>query len=260
MTYTVNPDSYAEPLVLPMTVIFFVGLEQDYSWDEGRLFRHDETGLYAFIAEGGCSCNWYLSHVDETDAETFVRSQDWTPLDHQVSKVLAYVNSDEGYYGNGPAWRAERVAAFQLLLRSERARERAWTTGTALTTRTSCTPSTYLRKRTKKMSEYSTAGMTITQLRRILDHATNKQTGHGLSEDTVIILAKDSEGNGFSPLAGWADDGVYHPESSYAGELHNWDADDVDDDDSSGRYTYEYWRERELADGGMSCLVLWPTN
>ena len=106
------------------------------------------------------------------------------------------------------------------------------------------------------MSEYSTAGATIRELRRWLDDA----EARGLAPDTVIILAKDSEGNGFSPLAGWADDGVYHPESSYAGELHNWNADDVDDDDSSGRYTYEYWRERALADGGLPCLVLWPTN
>ena len=109
------------------------------------------------------------------------------------------------------------------------------------------------------MSEYSTAGVTIRELRRWLDHATNRETGCGMSEDTVVILAKDSEGNLYSPLAGWLYDGVYFPESSYAGEVRTWDEDDVDDF-GSGRYTHAYWRECALADGGMPCFVLWPTN
>jgi len=105
------------------------------------------------------------------------------------------------------------------------------------------------------MSKYSTAGVTIRELRRWLDDA----EARGLTPDTVVILAKDSEGNGYSPLADRDEEGVYFPESSYAGEVRTWDEDDVDDF-GSGRYTHAYWRECALADGGMPCLVLWPTN
>ena len=125
MTYTIRTDASYEGVEVPMTEIFFVGLHQDYEWDEGRLFRHDETGLYAFIHESGCSCNSYLSWLDDEEhVARFVRELDWTPLDQQISRVIEYINSDETRCEtNGPAWRAEHVATFHVVLMAERKRE-----------------------------------------------------------------------------------------------------------------------------------------
>lgn len=37
--------------------------------------------------------------------------------------------------------------------------------------------------------------------------------------DRIVILQKDAEGNGFSPLAGIDDNAVYQPDSTWAGEV-----------------------------------------
>ncbi|MFI7073531.1 hypothetical protein [Micromonospora sediminicola] len=42
----------------------------------------------------------------------------------------------------------------------------------------------------------------------------------GLPDDAVIVLAKDAEGNGFSPLSGPVGVYWYRPESTWAGEVH----------------------------------------
>lgn len=60
----------------------------------------------------------------------------------------------------------------------------------------------------------------------------------GLPDDLLVVMSKDGEGNGFSPLSDWGQ-GRYLPETTWSGELH-----DSDDEDSDG----------ELA------VVLWPTN
>src|SRR5262245_42232198 len=79
-----------------------------YDWDEGKLFRHDETGLYAWVQESGCSCNEYLDHVD--DGEAFVAQLDWAPLDRHITEVCRYIDGDADAYvfdANGPTWRAD---------------------------------------------------------------------------------------------------------------------------------------------------------
>jgi hypothetical protein len=105
------------------------------------------------------------------------------------------------------------------------------------------------------VSEYSTAGKTIGDLKRMI--ATAEAAGH--TDDTVVILAKDSEGNAFSPLADHGGDGVYHAESAWAGYIEYWDEDDVSDL-GPDRPTWSAWYAAAQEDGGLPCLVLWPTN
>ena len=52
--------------------------------------------------------------------------------------------------------------------------------------------------------------MKIKQLIKILE----KMDG-----DRIVILQKDGEGNGFSPLAGADDNTQYLPDSTYSGEI-----------------------------------------
>ena len=49
-----------------------------------------------------------------------------------------------------------------------------------------------------------------------------------LPDDMQVILQKDAEGNGYSPLSGADINSFYVPESDYAGEVFNadWTADD----------------------------------
>lgn len=105
------------------------------------------------------------------------------------------------------------------------------------------------------MSEYSTAGLTLADLRRIVAEAECR----GVPDDVIIVLAKDGEGNAFSPLRDWTDDAVYVPESNCAGSLEYWDEDDVEDL-RPDRETYSEWCARAQAEGGFRCVVLWPTN
>lgn len=69
--------------------------------------------------------------------------------------------------------------------------------------------------------------------------------------DRIVILQKDSEGNGYSPLAGIDGNAVYNAETTYCGEVkiaylttelikQGFSDDDVGD--------------------GQPCLVLYPIN
>lgn len=66
-----------------------------------------------------------------------------------------------------------------------------------------------------------------------------------------VVVAKDSEGNGFSPIAVEHPDaskpdisvGFYVPESTWAGEF----------------YTGEFHQDDKQA-GGVDAVCLWPTN
>jgi hypothetical protein len=63
----------------------------------------------------------------------------------------------------------------------------------------------------------------VGELRRHLD---------GLRDDVLVVLSKDAEGNGFSPLAE-AELSDYEPETTWSGDV---------------------------GVGGEVCVVLWPTN
>lgn len=58
------------------------------------------------------------------------------------------------------------------------------------------------------MSGEGMTAMTVETLREVLD---------GLPDDMPVILSKDAEGNGFSPLAS-AGPGRYEPTSTWSGE------------------------------------------
>ena len=66
------------------------------------------------------------------------------------------------------------------------------------------------------------------------------------------IIQKDSEGNGYSPLAGADPDGIYIAETTWYGQVYdsNWSADDADMDN-------DLW---EVMLKKPRCLVLFPVN
>ncbi|MCX4681656.1 hypothetical protein OG413_41380 [Streptomyces sp. NBC_01433] len=87
--------------------------------------------------------------------------------------------------------------------------------------------------------------MTLAELRTALaelDH---------LPGDTTVVLAKDAEGNAFSPLDE-VDPSMYHAETEWSGERYMTDAArqaqaDPDDYDKA-------------PDNAVPAVLLWPTN
>jgi hypothetical protein len=67
--------------------------------------------------------------------------------------------------------------------------------------------------------------------------------------EAEVILQKDSEGNGYSPLAGADDDAVYLEENSWSGIVFTL---------SSGHLEADM--EKEEFEVLPKCVVLWPTN
>lgn len=86
-------------------------------------------------------------------------------------------------------------------------------------------------------------GMTVKELKEIIE---------SLPDDMAVIVQKDSEGNGYSPLYAADPNAVYVPESTWAGEVYstNWSAEDAAMDE-------EEWAEL-CAEPRV--LVLAPTN
>lgn len=62
--------------------------------------------------------------------------------------------------------------------------------------------------------------MNVKTLKTLIEH---------LPDDMEVILQKDSEGNGYSPLEGADRDAVYIPETTWYGETYSmkWSADDA---------------------------------
>ncbi len=73
-----------------------------------------------------------------------------------------------------------------------------------------------------------------------------------LNPESDVILQKDSEGNGYSPLRGADDDCVYMPDTTYSGNVYSmdWSADDACLD-------YDQW---EKIKAKPRCVVLYPIN
>lgn len=57
----------------------------------------------------------------------------------------------------------------------------------------------------------------------------------GVPDDTPVILSKDGEGNGYSPLSSVSKDYVYEPESTWSGEVHDTTDDEYEPDDEDVR-------------------------
>jgi hypothetical protein len=68
-----------------------------------------------------------------------------------------------------------------------------------------------------------------------------------LDPNRIVVLQKDAEGNGYSPLVG-AEHTIYRPESTWSGQCYP--------DDPAKHEEYEYTKER----GDKKAVVLWPTN
>lgn len=63
-----------------------------------------------------------------------------------------------------------------------------------------------------------------------------------LNDDDLVVLAKDGEGNGFSPLNDYSVD-IYIATSTWSGERHPRTA-----------------RTRIFTDKKQDCITLWPVN
>lgn len=84
--------------------------------------------------------------------------------------------------------------------------------------------------------------MTLAELRAQLD-ALN------LPDDTPVILARDAEGNGYSP-ANSVDELLYDAESPYSGSMYA----------TPGMRTAEPGEWDEAPDTAVPAVFLWPTN
>ena len=86
--------------------------------------------------------------------------------------------------------------------------------------------------------------MTLAELRAQLD-ALN------LPDDTPVILAKDAEGNGFSPLVE-ADPGMYAADTTWSGEHY------LTEEQRLAKEQPDDWFQ--APDDAVPAVFLWPTN
>ena len=72
--------------------------------------------------------------------------------------------------------------------------------------------------------------------------------------ESLVILQKDSEGNGYSPLYGINGDGIYIKENSYSGIVYDsrWNEEEAD-------MEKDEW-EKLKDDKNNHCVVLFPAN
>lgn len=79
-----------------------------------------------------------------------------------------------------------------------------------------------------------------------------KQLIESLPDDMEVILQKDSEGNGYSPLSGGDPESVYFKDSSYSGDVYNtsFTAEELDMDEDE-------WEKMKVKN---KVLVLYPVN
>ena len=79
-----------------------------------------------------------------------------------------------------------------------------------------------------------------------------KKVIENLPSDMEVILQKDAEGNGHSPLDDFMTDAVYEPTCTWAGDIYDtqWTADDACLDE-------DVWQGILKRD---RCLVLQPVN
>ncbi len=79
-----------------------------------------------------------------------------------------------------------------------------------------------------------------------------KKLINNLPDDMEVIIQKDSEGNGYSPLCGADPDAVYIPDSTYSGEVYSMDWSPED-----ACKTDEEWAEMKER---PRSLILYPIN
>lgn len=79
-----------------------------------------------------------------------------------------------------------------------------------------------------------------------------KEAIASLPDEMEIILQKDSEGNGYSRLAGVDHDAVYIPDGTWSGDVYSmeWTAEEAD-------MSEEEWQELKET---QRALILYPMN
>jgi hypothetical protein len=79
-----------------------------------------------------------------------------------------------------------------------------------------------------------------------------KEVIANLPDDMEVVLQKDREGNGYSPLEGADSNAVYIPDSTWSGDVYdmNWTANDA-------CMTNEEWEEIKTL---PRTLILYPVN
>ena len=85
--------------------------------------------------------------------------------------------------------------------------------------------------------------MKVKELRAILS---------ALPDEMKVILQKDGEGNGYSPLSGADSDAIYLEDSTWSGEVYDtsWTAEEACMDEPG----WESFKQRPR------CLILYPVN
>ena len=68
-----------------------------------------------------------------------------------------------------------------------------------------------------------------------------------------VVLQKDAEGNGYSPLRGVDDNAAYSPENTWSGEVKRQKLSEEDIKQGFGQ-------EDVAPEGAQPCLVLYPVN
>lgn len=84
--------------------------------------------------------------------------------------------------------------------------------------------------------------MTVKELKKILK---------GIDDDRIVILQKDAEGNGYSPLAGLDDECNYRADSTWSG--------DVGYEKLTPELEERGYSEDDIVDGAPA-LILYPIN
>lgn len=72
-----------------------------------------------------------------------------------------------------------------------------------------------------------------------------------VDQTRIVILQKDSEGNGYSPLSGIDDNAMYEAETTYSGEVRIHHLTDA--------LIKQGFSDEDVGDG-QPCLVLYPIN
>lgn len=72
-----------------------------------------------------------------------------------------------------------------------------------------------------------------------------------VDQTRIVILQKDGEGNGYSPIAGIDDNTVYEAETTYSGEVRIHHLTDA--------LIEQGFSDEDVGDG-QPCLVLYPIN
>lgn len=87
--------------------------------------------------------------------------------------------------------------------------------------------------------------MTVKELRDCLDL---------YNDNDLVVMSKDAEGNGFSPLEQTVGNSLYTPESTWSGSVS---IKELDDELKEQGYTEEDCYRDETS---KECVVLWPVN